>query len=115
MAVWICIRSRWRCSGRASLRSFRICEGTARTALMTHAEKLWNGRRLSRRYSPGRSPVRPMQVFVGGSDELLDAEKLKAEFRSQRSDVPVSIIPGLGHSDMVTKPDSIRALVAAFD
>ena len=48
-------------------------------------------------------------------DMVQDAEKLKAEFRSQRSDVPVSIIPGLGHSDMVTKPDSIRALVAAFD
>jgi pimeloyl-ACP methyl ester carboxylesterase len=62
-----------------------------------------------------RRAVRPMRVFVGGSDELLDAEKLQAEFRSQRSDVPVSITPGLGHSDMVTSPDSIRALVAAFD
>jgi non-heme chloroperoxidase len=62
-----------------------------------------------------RRAVRPMRVFVGGSDELLDAEKLKAEFQTQRSDVPVSIIPGLGHSDMVTRPDAIRALVAAFN
>jgi pimeloyl-ACP methyl ester carboxylesterase len=52
---------------------------------------------------------------VGGLDELLDAEKLKTEFQSQRSDVPVLIIPGLGHSDMVTRPDAIRALAAAFD
>jgi hypothetical protein len=50
-----------------------------------------------------------------GSDELLDAEKLKAEFQSQRSEVPVSIIPSLGHSDMVTRPDAIRALVGAFN
>jgi pimeloyl-ACP methyl ester carboxylesterase len=56
-----------------------------------------------------------MQTFVGGSDELLDAEKLKTEFQSQRLDVPVSIIPGLGHSDMVTQPDAIGALVAAFN
>jgi pimeloyl-ACP methyl ester carboxylesterase len=61
-----------------------------------------------------RRAVRPMDVFVGGSDELLDSEKLKTEFQSQRSDVPVSIIPGLGHSDMVTRPDAISALVAAF-
>ncbi len=62
-----------------------------------------------------RRAVRPMQVFVGGSDELLDAQKLEREFQSQRSDVPVSIIPGMGHSDMVTHPAAIRALVAAFN
>jgi alpha-beta hydrolase superfamily lysophospholipase len=62
-----------------------------------------------------RRAVRPVQVLVGGSDELLDAERLKAEFQSQRSDIPVTIIPGLGHSDMVTRPDAIRALVAAFN
>ncbi len=61
-----------------------------------------------------RSAVRPMQVFVGGSDELLDAQKLKSEFQSQRSDVPVSIIPGMGHSDMVTRQDPILSIVAAF-
>ena len=62
-----------------------------------------------------RRAVRPVQVLVGGSDELLAAERVKAEFQSQRSDIPVTIIPGLGHSDMVTRPDAIRALVAAFN
>jgi non-heme chloroperoxidase len=62
-----------------------------------------------------RRAVRPMRILVGGSDEILDAEKLKTEFNSQRSDVPVTIIPGLGHSDMVTRPDAIRALMAAFN
>jgi len=61
-----------------------------------------------------RRAARPMRVFVGGADEILDAEKLKAEFQSQRADVPVSIIAGLGHSDMVTRPDAIRLLVAAI-
>ncbi len=62
-----------------------------------------------------RRSVRPMRVFVGASDELLDAEKLKIEFQSQRSDVPVSIVAGMGHSDMVTRPEAILALVAAFN
>jgi len=62
-----------------------------------------------------RRAARPMQVFVGGSDELLDAQKLKSEFQSQRSDVPVSIIPGMGHSDMVTRQDPMLAIVAAFN
>ena len=60
-----------------------------------------------------RRTARPMRVFVGDSDELLDAQKLKSEFQLQRSDVPVSIIPGMGHSDMVTRQDSILAIVAA--
>jgi pimeloyl-ACP methyl ester carboxylesterase len=62
-----------------------------------------------------RRAARPIRVLVGGSDELLDSEKLTTEFQSQRSDVPVSIIPGLGHSDLVTRPDAIRAVVAAFN
>lgn len=61
-----------------------------------------------------RRAARPIQVFVGGSDELLDAERLKIEFQSQRPDIPVTIIANLGHSDMVTRPDSIRTLVATF-
>lgn len=62
-----------------------------------------------------RGVLRPMRVFVGGSDELLDAQKLKAEFQQQRSDVPLSIIPGMGHSDMVTRHEPILAIVAAYN
>jgi non-heme chloroperoxidase len=61
-----------------------------------------------------RAAVRPVQVFVGGADKLLDAEKLKTEFQSQRQDIPVSIVPGLGHADMVTRPEAIRVIVAEF-
>jgi non-heme chloroperoxidase len=56
---------------------------------------------------------RPVRVFVGRADELLNAEKLKIEFQTQRQDVPVVILPGLGHSDMVTRPEAIRAIVGA--
>ncbi len=62
-----------------------------------------------------RRAGRPMAVLVGGADELLDAEKLKTEFQSQRPEVPVNIVPGMGHSDMVTRPEGIRAIVAALN
>lgn len=59
-----------------------------------------------------RRASRPMQVLVGDSDGLLDAAKLKIEFQSQRPETPVSIIPGMGHSEMVTRPAAILEVVA---
>jgi non-heme chloroperoxidase len=61
-----------------------------------------------------RAVARPVHVYVGGADELLDAEKLRAEFQSQRGDIPVFILPGLGHADMVTRDEALRAIVANF-
>ena len=61
-----------------------------------------------------RGATRPVQVYVGGADELLDAEKLRIEFQSLRRDISVFILPGLAHADMVTRPNAIRAIVAAF-
>lgn len=49
-----------------------------------------------------RRVAKPVQVLVGDSDELLGAAKLKIEFQSQRADIPVSIMAGMGHSDMVS-------------
>jgi non-heme chloroperoxidase len=56
----------------------------------------------------------PVSVYVGSNDELLDAAKLKIEFQSQHRNIPVVILEGLGHSDMVTQPQAIDAIVAAF-
>ena len=58
--------------------------------------------------------ARPLYVYVGGADELLNAEALRTEFQSQRQEIPVSIVPGLGHADMVTRPEAIRVIVAEF-
>lgn len=61
-----------------------------------------------------RGAHRPVKVYVGETDELLNAEALRTEFQSQRQDISVSIVPGLGHADMVTHPEAIRAIVAEF-
>jgi len=61
-----------------------------------------------------RAVSHPMRVFVGGSDDLFIPEKMEEVFHSQRSDIPVTILPGLSHTDMVTSPEAIQAVVATF-
>jgi pimeloyl-ACP methyl ester carboxylesterase len=61
-----------------------------------------------------RAVPRPMQVFVGGEDELFLPEKFGEVFGAERREIPVTILPGLGHSDMITKPEAITVVVKAF-
>lgn len=61
-----------------------------------------------------RSISRPMIVFVGEADQLFYPQEFKPVFDSARSDIPVTILPGLGHSDMVTNPVAIQAVVSAL-
>lgn len=60
-----------------------------------------------------RNSQRPMLVFVGGADELFYPEQFSNVFHSERPDVPVIIIPGMTHSDMITKPLPIQTVVQA--
>ena len=57
---------------------------------------------------------KPAQVFVGGQDELFLPERFAEVFDKVRRDIPVTIIPGMGHSDMITKPEPITAIVNTF-
>lgn len=57
---------------------------------------------------------KPAHVFVGGQDELFLPEKFAEVFGKVRGDIPVTIIPGMGHSDMITKPEPITAIVNTF-
>jgi non-heme chloroperoxidase len=57
-----------------------------------------------------RNIRRPTAVMIGGSDELMVPDRVVAAFRSQREDVPVTIVPGLGHIDMITNPTALQAV-----
>ena len=61
-----------------------------------------------------RSVTMPMQVFVGADDQLFVPEKFKEVFDANRNGIPVTILPGLGHSDMATSPAAIHAVVMTF-
>jgi non-heme chloroperoxidase len=60
-----------------------------------------------------RTSRRPMRVFVGGADELFYPDRFAKVFDAERPDVPVTILPGMTHSDMITKPLAIEAAVEA--
>ncbi|MGO9014467.1 MAG: alpha/beta hydrolase [Dissulfurispiraceae bacterium] len=61
-----------------------------------------------------RSASRPLRVYIGAADQLFIPEKMQEVFQSQRSDVPVIVLPGLDHVDMVTRPEAIEATVSVF-
>ncbi len=61
-----------------------------------------------------RAVARPMHVYVGSADQRFVAARMRTEFQAQRPDIAVSTVPGMGHSDMVTRPEAIAVVVAEF-
>jgi len=57
-----------------------------------------------------RNTHQPTSVIVGQADEFLIAEQFAPVVHSQRPDVPVIILPGLGHLDLVTQPAALAAV-----
>lgn len=55
----------------------------------------------------------PIAVLVGEKDELFDAEKFAPTIAAVRIDIPVTVIPGLGHIEMTTDPRAVPAIAAA--
>jgi non-heme chloroperoxidase len=58
-----------------------------------------------------RAVSKPMQVLVGGKDELFLPEKFEPVFDANRKDIPVTIVSDFGHIDMITNPAAIDAVV----
>jgi pimeloyl-ACP methyl ester carboxylesterase len=59
-----------------------------------------------------RNIHRATVVLVGSNDEFLLAENFAPVFHSQRDDVVIQLLPGLGHLDLVTSPEAMRAITA---
>ena len=57
-----------------------------------------------------RNIHRPTAVVVGKADEFLVPEKFDPVIRAQRADVPVTIVPGLKHLDLITHPAGLAAV-----
>ena len=53
---------------------------------------------------------KPTAVIIGQADEFSIPEQFSPVIHSQRSDVPVTILPGLGHLDLVTNPTALAAV-----
>jgi len=61
----------------------------------------------------GRS-AKPAALLVGGSDELFLPDRFAPLFKSARPDLPVTIVPGIGHIGMTVSPDGIAAVRNSF-
>jgi non-heme chloroperoxidase len=61
-----------------------------------------------------RGAAKPMAVFVGSGDELFFADRFEPLVHSVRPDIPVTVLSGFGHADLVTKPAALSPIVAAL-
>jgi non-heme chloroperoxidase len=56
----------------------------------------------------------PLAVLVGSEDELLYADRFAPLINRERSDVPVTLVPGVDHMGMVTDSRALAAIATAI-
>ena len=56
---------------------------------------------------------RPAAVLVGSADEQVVADQFAPLLRSLDVNIPVTIVPGMTHVDMIANPTALRAIVKA--
>ncbi len=61
----------------------------------------------------GRS-TKPAALLVGGSDELFFPDRFAPLLRPARPDLPITIVPGVGHIGMIVTPLGIGAVRKSF-
>jgi len=60
-----------------------------------------------------RAVQRPMAVVAGLEDEVFFTVKLPPVFQSHGTNVPVTLLPGVGHIGLTLDPVAVRAVVSA--
>ncbi len=55
----------------------------------------------------------PLAVVVGEKDELFDAEKFAPTLDAIKPEIPVTVVPGLSHTELTTDPSAVPAIIAA--
>jgi alpha-beta hydrolase superfamily lysophospholipase len=56
----------------------------------------------------------PITLLVGADDELFYADRFAPLLHPLRGDMPIIVLPGLGHMDLVTRPEATGPIVAAL-
>ena len=60
-----------------------------------------------------KNAATPLAIVAGEKDELFFADKFEPTVKAVRADVPVTIVPGLNHIDIVTDSRAVPAIAAA--
>jgi pimeloyl-ACP methyl ester carboxylesterase len=57
---------------------------------------------------------RPAAILVGDADEQVVADQLAPLMQRLGVDIPVTIVPGMGHADTIARPEALQAVVRAI-
>ncbi len=61
----------------------------------------------------GRVP-RPISLFAGARDEIFYTDRYARTLKPARPDLALTIVPGMGHMDMITKPEPTKLIAASL-
>ncbi len=59
-----------------------------------------------------RAAGQPMRLVAGRDDEVMIASRYQDLFRAEGKDVPVTLVPGIGHIPLILAPEAVAAVVA---
>jgi non-heme chloroperoxidase len=62
-----------------------------------------------------RRTSRPMEILVGSDDELFYADRFEPLVHSVRTDIPVTVVPGVGHIGIIIRPTATGMVIAALE
>jgi alpha-beta hydrolase superfamily lysophospholipase len=60
-----------------------------------------------------KNAASPLAIVAGEEDELFFSDKFEPAVKAIRADVPVTVIPGLNHIDIIADPRAAPAIAAA--
>lgn len=58
--------------------------------------------------------IKPAALLVGGSDEVFFPDRFAPLFKPARPDLPITIVPDVGHVGMIVTPEGIAAVRKSF-
>jgi non-heme chloroperoxidase len=62
-----------------------------------------------------RAVRQPLRVLVGQNDEAFYADRFATVFKTAGKDVPVTLLPGIGHISVTLDPAAIQAVISAVE
>ena len=59
-----------------------------------------------------RAMGQPCRLVAGRDDEVFHSDRFAEVFRNEGKDVPVTLVPGVGHIPLILAPAAVQAAVA---
>ena len=62
-----------------------------------------------------RAVKQPLSVVAGTDDEAFHADQFAMVFKAEGKDIPVTLVPGVGHIKLTLDPMAVQAAVSAVN